>query len=202
MKEDKALFHLLNWIDLEEGNRTLDEIVAYSSQWRPGTVFTRAELEQAAEDCLARGWVKILSAQDCEADRVRWQSDPNQNWSEANYQVGRVDFTDTGWTIFTKMVNRYQRRSPNETKDESTRYLWQTPGCVSILSLSEQELRRELAAVRAGQDELTGGGLSAEHRVGEIVGPYLIGPWWVKRFLKASVGYRLDIFFSPPDINL
>ena len=200
MTVDKA-FHLLNWIDLEEGNRTLDEIVSYSSQWRPGVVFTRTDMEQAAEHCLAAGWIKILSAQDSEEDRLRWVDDPYQNWSEGFYPSGSIDFTPAGWAVFAKMLEEYRNDHPKAADESSTRCLWRTPGCVSILSLSEQELHRELAAVQAGQDELTGGGLSEAHTVGEIVGPYSIGPWWVKRFLQAPIGYRLDIFFTPADMN-
>ncbi len=201
MTEDKALFHLLNWIDLEEGNRTLDEIVSYSSYWKPGVVFSRADMEQAAAYCLAAGWIKILSVQDSEEDRLRWQDDPHQNWSEDFYPPGGVDFTPAGWAVFAKMQQEYRNAHPKAADESGTRYLWRTPGCVSILSLSEQKLHQELAAVCAGQDELTGGGLSEAHTVSKSVGPYPIGPWWVKRFLEAPIGYRLDIYFMPADMN-
>ena len=199
MRENEAIFHLLNWIDLEEGNRTVDEIVSCSSQ--SGIVYSRAEMERAAEHCLAAGWIKILSVQDSEEDRLRWQDDPHQNWSEGFYPPGGVDFTPAGWTVFAKMLEEYRNTHPQAPHKSGTRCLWRMPGRVSILSLSEQQLRKELAAVQAGKDELTGGSLSATHKVSESIGPYPIGPWWVKRFVQSPVGYRLDISFSPPDMN-
>lgn len=201
MNEDEAIFHLLGWLDLEQGNRTLDEIVAFASEHSFPIILSRAEMEHTAQKCLAQGWIKVLTFQDCEDDRRRWVNDPHQNWSESGYHPGRVDFTEAGWTAFAALAEGQAKRTAAEAPPAMIRCLWRAPGCVSILSLSEQQLREELAAVKAGKDELTGGSLSAAHTVGEIVGPYPIGPWWVKRFVQSSVGYRLDVFFAPPDMS-
>jgi len=68
--------------------------------------------------------------------------------------------------------------------------------------MSEEKALQEQAALVSGSDELIGGGsLSAEHTVGEIIGPYAIGSWWVHRFYLASCGYRVDISFDPAAMN-
>ena len=163
-------------------------------------VFPKSEVERAIEKCLEAGWIKILSDQDCEADRLRWIDDPNQIWSESLYHVGCVDLTVVGWKVYAKMQD--QKQLPlEEFYRQDVHYLWRIPGRVSILSMSEEKLLWELEDVRSGLDSLVGGGLSAEHTIGEINGPYAISSWWVNRFYLAPYGYRADISFEPADMH-
>jgi len=178
------------------GNYTIeDTITTLTADWHI-PIFTKSEVERAVEQCLQAGWIKVLSEQDCEKDRLRWIDDPNQIWSESLYRAGCVDLTLAGWNVFAQMQD--QKQLPlAELYRQDVHYLWRILGRVSLLSISEEELVRELAEVRSGLDGLVGGGLSADHTIGEIIGPYAIGSWWVNRFYLAPYGYRADISFEP-----
>lgn len=199
--EDEAIYRVLADIDQENGVRSVPEVIDYLVQdWREPAL-PRREIERAVEQCLALGWIKILSEQDCEEDRLRWADDPHQNWSEDTRGAGCVDFTSTGWAAYVEMVEARLGIGLNGLYTGSIQYLWRVPGRVSILAVSEEELLREQDEVRSGSDSLVGSGLTAEHTVTDITGPYAIGPWWVKRFWQAPSGYRTDITFEPADMN-
>lgn len=199
--KDKAIYHLLTEVDQEDGGRSVSEVIDYLVQdWR-GLDLPRREIERAVDHCLALGWIKILSEQDCEKDRLRWIDDPHQNWSEDLRRAGCVDFTSAGWDVYAKMAEERLGLGLNGLYSRSIRYLWRVPGRVSMLSVSEEELIREQEEVRSGSDTLVGSGLKAEHTVTDIRGPYAIGPWWVTRFYLAPSGYRMDITFERANMD-
>ena len=199
--EDHAIYHLLGGIDEEGGYRSISTIIDYLLDFYWKAIPTKSELERAAVQCLDRGWLKILSEQDCQEDSLRWADDPHQNWSELTHRPGDVDFTPAGWKAYVRLAKRLGETSPQEHCLESGQYLWRTPGCISMISMSQQMLLKDLAGVLAGTDCLVADSLSAKHTIGQIVGPYEIGAWWVKRFYLAPYGYRVDISFTPADMH-
>jgi len=199
---DKAIYHVLADIHQESGNISIQDTITYLTEHRPAAIFPKPEIERAVEQCLEAGWIKVLSEQDCEDDRLRWIDDPHQNWSENLDRVGCVDFTSEGWNVYAKLVNEHRRIPLEDLYRQSVQYIWRMPGRVSILSMSEEELLRERAEVVSGSDGLTSdGSLSADHKVGEITGPYAIGSWWVNRFYLAPYGYRVDVSFEPANMH-
>src|SRR5260221_56028 len=53
----------------------------------------RSQIEAAIDSCFRKGWLRVLTREDCEQDRVRWRDDPNQNCGEREYIEGNVDFS-------------------------------------------------------------------------------------------------------------
>lgn len=200
-REDQAIYCLLGGVDEESGCRNISGIIGYLLDVYWEAVPTKSELERAAVQCLDRGWLKILSERDCQEDSLRWADDPHQNWSEFTWRTGDVDFTPAGWKAYVELAKRLGDISPEEHCQESGHYLWRTPGCISMISMSRKMLSENLTEVLAGKDSLIGDSLSTEHTIGDIVGPYEIGSWWVKRFYLAPYGYRVDIRFTPADLH-
>ena len=144
-------------------------------RWRD-PVFSKAEAEYAVEQCLANEWIKVLSEQDAEEDRLRWKNDPNQNYSDGPYRPGCVELTSAGWNAYVRLAIEQRKVTVMDLYRASGHCIWRVPGRVSLLYMSEEMLNRELAEVASASDSLVGGSLSAEHTIGEITGPYLIGP--------------------------
>lgn len=197
--EDQAIYCLLGAIDIRDGRPSISGVVDFILDIYRKPTPTRSELEHAAELCLQKEWIKILSEQDCEAELLRWEKEPHQNYSECPRRAGCADFTSKGWKAYVRLAKKLGKSSPQEDCRESGQYLWRTPGCVSMIYMSKQMLLKDLAEVLAGKDSLIPYGLSAEHTVTSTVGPYEIGSWWVKRFYLAPYGYRVDISFTPAD---
>ena len=195
--EALAIDCLLGGVDEEEGYRSISTIINYLLDVYWETSPAKPELQRAAVHCLDWGWLKILSEQDCQEDSLRWADDPHQNWSEFTSRPGEVDFTPLGWQAYVGLAEKLGETSPEERRRESGQYLWRTPGGVSLISMSKQLLLENMAEILAGTDCLVADGLTAEHAITSTVGPYLIGPWWVKRCYLAPYGYRVDISFTP-----
>ena len=181
-----------------------DVTILATAIWRPGPV-SAADYESATASCLERGWIKVITEEDREADAARWADEPHQALSENPYRLGSLDFTPRGWGLFTRLAEARRGVSYEARYAEHWECLWDVPGQVSFLAVSQAALMQELAKVLAGTDELTpsetSSGLRAQHTLGEVVGPYPIGPWWVNRFYRAPTGYRLDIAFEPADLH-
>ena len=64
-----------------------------------------------------------------------------------------------------------------------------------MLSMSEELLLKEKDDIFAGRDDLAEGGLGAGHAEVKL------RPLAVTRFHLAPYGYRVDIDFSPADMN-
>ena len=80
--EDAVIYQVLADIDLEDGTISRTDLIRYlSGNWH-SHVFSQIELEHAVEHCLTANWIKVLTKQDCEEDRVRWLDNPHQNWCE------------------------------------------------------------------------------------------------------------------------
>ena len=180
----------------------MQETVKMASHDRYDQGLTRSDLERAADNCLMQGWVKVLTEEDREADLLRWLDEPHQNWSEMPYTHGCVDFTTVGWETYVRLWEQRRGMSLEVLHRSASCYLWRMPGQVSILSMSEEVLLKEVAGVKNGTDCLVSYGLQAEHTIERVTGPYAIGLWWVKRFYQAPYGYGVDIRFSPADMHL
>ena len=195
---EQAIYCLFSNINQDDGNRSISATIEYV-YWEPMPV--KSEMEHAVVQCLDRGWLKILSEHDCQRDRLRWENAPHQYYSESPYLAGCVDFSPEGWEAYVKLAEKLGKPSPEERCRKRMLYLWRTPGCISIISMSQEMHLKDLVEVLAGTDSLVADGLSAKHTIGEIVGPYEIGAWWVKRFYLAPYGYRVDISFTPADMH-
>ncbi len=201
----EAEYRVLCCIGLEGGLADTEHVVSLAAAlWRPGPI-SAADYASATATCEERGWIKVIMEEDRRADAARWADEPHQALGESPYYLRSWDFTPVGWRIFTQMIQQRHGVSREARYAESVQCLWEVPGRVSLLSVTENALLRELDEVLAGTDDLTvsdtGRGLREQHILGEISGPYPIGPWWVNRFYQALAGYRLDIAFEPADLH-
>ncbi|MDM8551737.1 hypothetical protein QUF72_16770 [Desulfobacterales bacterium HSG2] len=76
-----AEFHILSIFD-NEGSSKRDYLACYANSYfgyvRPDSARTIDEYDKAIEFCLERGFIKVLSEEDCKRDRERWLHDDNQ----------------------------------------------------------------------------------------------------------------------------
>jgi hypothetical protein len=155
------------------------------------------DYQSSIETCLSRKWIKTLSSEDCDADEMRWANEPDAEFLP--YRVGALDFTTDGWNVFVQLTEQRRGVSFEAFLGDGASCLWGIPGQGSLLSFTEVGIIKERNAILAGKDNLDGGSLTEDHTLGEIVGPYAIGPWWVNRFYVAPIGHRLDVAFTPAD---
>ncbi len=116
-------------------------------------------------------------------------------------QEGCVDFTEAGWDFYSQLCQEKVGAAAEELFRDSMTCLWGTPGQVSLLSVSEEAVLKEVEKVRGGIDDLCGESLSVQHHVTEIIGPSPIDPWWVTHFYQARQGYRADVFYQPVSLE-
>ncbi len=195
--EAQAIYCLLGAIDLEDGRPDISGVIDFILDIYRKPTPTRQELQHAAELCLQQNWLQILSEEDCEAELLRWEKEPHQNYSECPRRAGCADFTSAGWKAYVRLAKRLGKSSPQEDCRKSGQYLWRTPGCVSLIYMSRQLLLDDLAEVLSGKNSLVSDGFLTQHTITNTVGPYPIGSWWVKRRYLAPYGYRVDISFTP-----
>ncbi len=201
MTLDNITYTVLNCVRLEGGIADADGLVTLALAIVRRDAHSAAELHLGITNCLVQGWIKVLTREDCLADRARWTNDPHQDqdWVKMSYKEGSIDFTQTGWEVFVRQHQLRYGGDLDRLFGTGSTPLWDTPGRVSLLCVSENTVLDEIAEIRCGKDDLRGESLSAKHHVTEIIGPYPIGPWWVNRFYQAPQAYRADISYQPSD---
>lgn len=56
--------------------------------------------------CLCKPWIKILTTDNCERDKKRWEAEENQSISEMKYTEGNVEFTPEGALLYGRIETR------------------------------------------------------------------------------------------------
>jgi hypothetical protein len=199
---DKNCYAILHAVRLEGGLAKAEDLVHLALEIRRKD-YSASELHQAVLDCLAQGWIKVLTKEDCLFDTARWKGDVKEAYNTYRkeaynaYREGSIDFTQAGWEVFAEFQGKYG--GIDRLLSSAATYLWNTPGQVSLLATSEESLLAEIEQVKNGTDDLYFESLSKDRTITKIVGPYAIGLWWVTRFYQAPQGYRADIFYEPAD---
>lgn len=147
--------------------------------------------EEALDACLLKGWVKVLTQEDCQNDEVRWVEEENQAISENEYQEGHMDFTPEGAQLWNR-IHKEHAEASGERWASGIRYAWRFAGQVRVFSAYEDELREVVEAIRTGKDILS----TEEIRIERIEGPFVLGEWWLNRFVRLPQGYRQDIHYT------
>jgi hypothetical protein len=93
--------------------------------------FRHDQIEKAIESCFSKGWLRVLTQEDCEQDRARWQEDLNQNCGEEEYTEGDVDFSQAGARLFYDILVEMDTTENKKPFQESICYAWNVPGLVA-----------------------------------------------------------------------
>ncbi len=154
--------------------------------------FTLAEYEAATETCIKKGWLKVLTAEDCEQDRLRWQNDPNPYGDEIEYKADNVDFTEEGARLFYSVLVAMDTAEGKRPYHDRIRYAWNVSGQVGVFGAYEDEVKQSAEDAVTGENWLGG----EVQRIERAAGPFPIGPWWLNRFVQLPQGYRADIYYT------
>lgn len=191
-----AEFHILT-IFASEGSSKRDSLARYANSYfgdvRPDPAPTIDEYNKAIEFCLERGFIKVLSEDDCKRDRERWLHDDNQFCEEDIYVPGNLDFTIKGVQFYRELKEKmYKKKGISSLNwfDGLVGFKWKHKGVVSLLSKNRKCLEKEIESVRDNSSNLL---TSKWWRLIEIGKPYPIGNWWVTRFEQLDKGWRVDI---------
>ncbi len=190
-----AEFHILS-VFANEGSSKRDSLARYANSYfgavRPDSAPTIDEYNNAIEFCLERGFIKVLSEEDCERDRERWLHDDNQFCEEERYISGNLDFTKKGVQFYRELGEKiYKKKGISHLScfDGLIGFKWKHKGVVSILTKNRKDLEKKIECVRNNPSYL----LTGKRRLIEIGKPYPIGTWWVTRFEQLDKGWRVDI---------
>lgn len=148
--------------------------------------------QAAMDSCFARGWLKILNADDCERDRLRWISEPNQYCGEWKYLVGNVNFTQEGAHLYDELSAEWYQSENLLPHQGTLGYAWRVPGYARLFGAYEEDVQDNLAKLESGEDFLGPDTLKIDH----IGKPYPIGAWWINRFIRLPQGYSATIYYT------
>ncbi len=173
--DDEAMYRVLCCIGLEGGFIKAVDIASLADAIWVIDAITEVRYVSATAACLEHGFLRVITEQDRRVDAERWINEPNQALGETPYLVGYLEFIPRGWKTFTQQQKKRYGVSLETHYAGSLRCIWNSPGRVSILSISEDTLVRELTNVRAGTDTLKASALQEPHTLGGVIGPYPIG---------------------------
>ena len=157
----------------------------------PEESFSQAEYELTVETCLQKGWIKVLTSEDCAQDRLRWQNEQDQFCGEIEYRPDDVDFTEAGARLFFSMfaeIDAAQGKRPYHSLGIG--FAWSMPGCVHLFGAYADQVMQHADDVLAGREFLGDGCRQIER----VEGPFPTGPWWINRFVRLQEGYRCDVY--------
>lgn len=94
----------------------------------------------ATDSCFAKGWLKVLNAEDCEKDHLRWRSDFNQSCGETEYRIGDVNFTQKGGHFYYPLYAEWYTSQNWLSYQGSIDYAWNMPGQVRVFTPYEENI--------------------------------------------------------------
>lgn len=189
-----AEYHILSLFNME-GSKQRESLSKYANTYF-GAVYNSSsqsynEYEKAIDSCLAKGYIKVLSREDCMRDEERWKNDDNQFCEEDKYLPGNLDFTTKGSQFYRKLdENLCQKKgiTPCNIFDGFIGFKWKHKGIVSILTKKIEDLEERIKMIHQNPSHLL-----VDRQLIEIGKPYQIGTWWVTRFDQLSSGWRVNI---------
>lgn len=186
--DPSSLYSVFHAIQLEGGLITMADIPTLISQITSKHVLhSVSEYEAIIQQCLDKHWLKTLTEADCRADHERWNAQRDQTWCDfIDYKINGVDFTDTGWLLYTKLAEERKGENWHNKFIQSVHYLQRSHTHLSIISGSKKMLLQALQNTRSCSEKV----------VDQTLGPYFIDTWWVNRFYLLPQTYRVDILFK------
>lgn len=156
-----------------------------------GKHFSQAKYKVAVETCIQKGWLRVITVQDREQDRLRWQNDMNQYCGEIEYQPGDIEFTEVGARLFYRILEELdvaEGKRPYESL--SIGYSWSMPGCVRFFGAYADQVMQATEQYVTGKESLG----DCCRQIERVEGPFPTGPWWINRFVHLQEGYRCDLY--------
>ena len=129
MISQNAIYVVLNCVRLEGGFADAEDLVILAQAIRPKD-FAASEYEQAVTACIAQGWIKVLTQEDCLADAARWEGEPHQDLE--TYREGSIDYTPSGWEFSVRLHSARYGGGVEGLFSGGIDYLWDTPGQLTV----------------------------------------------------------------------
>lgn len=192
---DSTIYAVLNAVRLEGGFIALDEIPYLISHIvRRANRLSDSSYDSAACACLANGWIKILTSEDCLRDLEYWEPQRYVTWGYFNeYRPGGVDFTPLGWAAFAQLSQTLRGIQWDHEYMHIAELMFSEPECLSIVSGTEESVMQDLQATLDGSDGSEQQEWLQQRTPLEFTGPYPIAHWWATRFIELPKAYRLDV---------
>lgn len=153
------------------------------------------EYRQAVESCLHKGWIKVLTKADVEADRLRWANLPEREERVLPfpYKVGGVEFTALGIGVYGEILRAWCRANNLEPYKDHTCCGGDVPGQAMIQSGSREAVEKIVLKMSAGESDrwLVNGEIVTS------IDPIIeIRDWWVTRFVCLPLAYSVKVFYE------
>lgn len=123
-----------------------------------GKQFSQAGYKVAVEICFQKAWIKVITAQEREQDRLRWQNDMNHYCGEIAYRPREVDFTEAVARLFYRILEELdvaEGKRPYESL--SIGISWSVPGCVRFFGAYADQVMQATEQYVTGKEFLGDG---------------------------------------------
>lgn len=159
----------------------------------PRGTFSRREYLDAIGACIAKGWLRVLTPEDCrtEAERRRRSQLPELS-EEGAFQPGDADFTEPGYLLFRRTLleifgpEHLERSDSGWNLDEARREF-------RVLAPTEAACRWRVEELSAEPSMYVG----EEVELVRAGPPEPIGSWKPNPFLTLSHGFQARITYRP-----
>ena len=156
---------------------------------RPRETISLVDYDRAVEICLVNGWLKILTAEDCERDSQLWATVPYPKCSFAAYQPGLVDFTPAGAQLHQQLTT--QLHALHHVRPSAACFNTDTSGRIEIYSTTHRLCREQRQAIQQNPDHYTG----EKVKIIQSSAIRPIGPWWMSRWQLMLRGYHASVSY-------
>lgn len=192
---DSLIYSVLNAVRLEGGLIALGDIPNLRRHIvRRENLMPDSSFVSSARACLANGWIKILTSEDCLMDRQYWEPQRYVTWGSFNeYRPGGVDFTPSGWAAFAQLSQTLRGIQWDHEYMHIAEHMFSEPECLSIVSGTEESILQHLQATLDGSHGSEPQEWMQQRIPLEFIGPYPIAHWWPARFIELPKAYRLDV---------
>ena len=189
---------ILSIVSQREGGdswRRLPKIAKRYDDFGATRKFVLDEYRAAAESCLHKGWIKVLTKADVEADRLRWANLPEREERVLPfpYKVGGVEFTALGIGVYGEILRAWCRANNLEPYKDHTCCGGDVPGQAMIQSGSREAVEKIVLKMSAGESDrwLVNGEIVTS------IDPIIeIRDWWVTRFVCLPLAYSVKVFYE------
>jgi len=142
----------------------------------------------AVKSCIAKGWLTILTEQDCQGEVERMRSSNIPEIYDLGLREGVVDFTYEGYLRYReilKSIERVQRNYSGWYIDDSKCFF-------DIYAETEQDCLGRLDEMKSDFSNYVGAPAFIRH----IEGPYKIGQWKPIRFITIVSGFHVRVHYQ------
>jgi len=152
--------------------------------------------EEAIHSCLVKEWLQIVDFDYCTQDKLRWENDENQTFSEYELEPGDLEFTELGANLYDEIVVAIEIQMGRRPHENLWAWTYRYPGQALLIGLYEEDVSKRLSATPDDNDYVFSSIQEDEISVvTERKGPFTIQNWWATRFIQLEKGYKGIIYY-------